>query len=233
MKHVVKFSGGVASAVMAKIVANEQSNVILLYHSTKTEPPDNDRFRKEVATYIGLPITEVSDGRDIWEVFEDEKFLGNQRLAPCSRILKQEIGDTWIKENLPCKVYFGYTIEEKRRAQQITSRIETLGASVGFPLIEQGLSKDDCFRQVKSWGVRLPQMYSWAGHANCVPCVKGGLAYWGEVYLNAPDAWEKAAAAEEKFGRQILKTSRYGTLREELPHCLELAAKRRDKKETQ
>lgn len=63
MKHIVGFSGGLASAVVAKIVADTYGleKVLLLFHDTKTEPIDNDRFRSEVSTYIGIPITEDID----------------------------------------------------------------------------------------------------------------------------------------------------------------------------
>ncbi len=235
MKHIVKFSGGAASAVVAKIVADlKLPNTYLLFHDTFTEPAGNNRFREEVSGYVGLPITNVSDGRNIWELFEDKGFLGNQRMSPCSAILKQEIGDRWIRQNLPATVYFGFTMEEHLRAQRTALKMEKLGAVAVFPLIEQRIGKNECLHRIeKCWGIRLPDMYSWAEHANCVPCVKGGLAYWGMVYLNAPEAFEKAAQVEEATGEQILKETRYGTLREELPHCLELAEKWKAKKDNE
>ncbi len=232
MLHVATFSGGVASAVMGKIVADENpANTVLLFHDTKTEPEDNGRFRTEAAAYIGLPVTDVSDGRDIWQLFEDEKFLGNQRVTPCSRILKQETGDRWMRKHCPCVVYLGYTVEEWRRAQRMHVRADKKPWEVRFPLIEKRISKSECMSTVSEcWGIRVPKMYEWADHANCVPCVKGGLTYWGMVYLNAPDKWERAAATEDAVGQQILSI-KYGTLREELSHCLELARKWMLKKE--
>lgn len=232
MLHIVKFSGGAASAVVADIVAKRHPReTILLFHDTKTEPVDNDRFRSAVASHIGLPITEMSDGRDIWQLFEDTNMLGCQRFSQCSRMLKQELGDKFIRKNLPCTVYFGFTPDEQDRADRITVKMEMIGAQAGFPLIDLGITKEDCLRLVtNSWGVALPEMYQWADHANCVPCIKGGLAYWGMVYKHARPAWEKAVAAEKKHGQQILKKTLYGTLEEELPHCLLLAEKYEAKK---
>lgn len=234
MTHVVKFSGGAASAVVAKLVADlKLPNTFLLFHDTKTEPEDNYRFRKDVSDYVGIPITDVSDGRNIWELFKDQGMLGNQRMTPCSAMLKQEIGDKWIKQNLPATVYFGFTAEEHLRAQRTAIKMQKLGVVARFPLIEQLIGKEECLRRVRDcWGIALPEMYEWAEHANCVPCVKGGLAYWGQVYLNAPSAFEKAAQVEEETGEQILKETRYGTLREELPHCLELAKQWRDQRDS-
>lgn len=228
MKHIVKFSGGAASALVASLVAEKHgSETILLYHDTKTEPADNDRFRREVAAHLNLPITEVSDGRNIWQLFEDKGFVGNNRITPCSEDLKQKLGDAYIKNNLPATVYFGFTVEEHLRAQRTAIAMQKIGAVAEFPLIKNRIGKDQCLRTIqKCWGIKLPDMYAWAEHANCVPCVKGGLEYWGLVFLHAPEAWHKAASVEDATGEQILKNTRYGTLREELDHCLVLVAKR-------
>lgn len=233
VKHVVGFSGGAAYAVVAKIVAERHpGETILLFCDTLTEPPDNDRFRVEVANYIGLPIVRVADGRDIWQLFLDEGYLGNQRATPCSEHLKVIPGDRWMKENGPCIYYVGYTPDEWRRAQRLSARKAQAGIETRFPLMELGISKEECFERVrKCWGLILPEMYEWAEHANCIPCVKAGLAYWGMVYLFHPKEWAKAVRAEKESGYQILSKSKgYGTLEEELPRCLRLAREWMEKK---
>jgi 3'-phosphoadenosine 5'-phosphosulfate sulfotransferase (PAPS reductase)/FAD synthetase len=54
IKHVVMFSGGAASSVMAKIVADKYpGDTILLHTPTGAEHEDADRFRAQVANYIG------------------------------------------------------------------------------------------------------------------------------------------------------------------------------------
>ena len=92
MKHICLFSGGAGSAYMSWLVAKEYPNdTILLFNQTKSEHPDADRFRKQIANYIGLPITEISDGRDLWELIDDNKCLPSSFIPFCSRILKQEV----------------------------------------------------------------------------------------------------------------------------------------------
>lgn len=225
--HVIGFSGGLASALMAKIVADAAgkyggNKVILLYHDTKTEPSDNDRFRAEVADYIGLPITEDSDGRDIWQVFKDEGILGNGRETPCSRILKQERSLRFMKEHEPSVLYLGFTLEEWRRAQRSKARYEREGIKVRFPLVEQRITKAECERRVtQCWKIDKPLMYSWADHANCIPCVKGKKAYWGLIYMFERKAWDKACEAEKEFEHTIFTEA--GSLEEELENCQRLA----------
>lgn len=222
MEHVVGFSGGAASSVCAKMVLDTFHSATLLFHNTKTEPADNDRFRAEVAKFLGLPITEDSDGRDIWQVFHDEGYLGNGRNTMCSRILKQERSLAYMQTHLPATLYIGFTVEEWRRAQRTYARYHRSGIRVEFPLIEAKVGKADCLHRVtKCWGVRLPEMYEHFNHANCMPCIKGKKAYWGVVYLKCRHAWERAVQAEKEFGKTIFTEA--GSLKEELTNCLRLA----------
>lgn len=236
MNHVVGLSGGAASAVMAKIVADANpGNTILLFHDTKTEPADNDRFRSDISNFLNLPITDYSDGRDIWQVFKDEGILGNGRNTPCSRILKQERSMDFLLKHQPATIYIGFTVEEWQRAQRTQARYATKGIEAKFPLLQQGITKDDCHSRIKNcWGIATPKNYAWAEHANCIPCVKGKMAYWGLIYMFEREAWERAARAEEEFGHTIFTES--GSLREELFKCLWLAKKylrKRDAKNSQ
>ena len=78
--HIVGFSGGLASAVTANIVADANPCTILLYHDTKTEPPDNDRFRAEVVR----ALDEVPQVREAGRLKDDGRLLRNSRRpSPC------------------------------------------------------------------------------------------------------------------------------------------------------
>jgi len=220
--HIVAFSGGLASSVVAKMVSKED-DVILLFHDTKTEPKDNYRFRWEVSDYLGIKITERFDGRDIWQLFQYENYLGNARNTMCSRILKQEQSRKFCKENLPCVIYFGFTIDEWRRAQNNQARYKVLGIDAEFPLIENRLSKECCRLEVEKWGIKPPQMYEHFDHANCMPCIKGKLTYWGLIYKYERDAWDRAVEAEKEHCHTILTDGR--TLEIALPDCIRLADK--------
>jgi 3'-phosphoadenosine 5'-phosphosulfate sulfotransferase (PAPS reductase)/FAD synthetase len=225
IKHIIGFSGGLASAVTAHIIAEQYpDDTILLFHDTKTEPADNDRFRAEVAEYMGLSITEDSDGRNIWEIFRDEGFLGNGRNTPCSRILKQGRSMQFVLNHQPAILYIGFTLEEWSRAQRTYSRYGHKGVDVKFPLIKRKITKAECHNRVeKCWGIKPPALYKWAEHANCIPCIKGKKAYWGLIYKFEREAWEKASNAEKEFGHTIFTEA--GSLEEELDNCLRLADK--------
>lgn len=64
MKHVVCYSGGHSSALVALNVADKYGveNIVLVNHdiSSNVEHEDIKRFKQEVAEYIGIPITFVN-----------------------------------------------------------------------------------------------------------------------------------------------------------------------------
>lgn len=219
-KHIVKYSRGRTSAVMASLVIEEhgRENTIFLSCDTKEEAPDCYRFGDEVAAFLKMPITVIADGRSVTQLFIDQKMLGNNRMTSCSRILKQEIGDKYIRDlidkGFDITAYEGMSLPDD--AHRISGRREVhanLGVEIRFPLIERGLTSDDCTKIITScWGIKLSESYEHFGHDNCLArgCVKGGLAYWGLLALYKPEVWEKAACEEDFFGHCILSTSRYG-----------------------
>lgn len=210
---VVGFSGGVTSAWCAgwALRTYPRADVVLLWHDTREEDPDTYRFLRQMAGALGMPITERSDGRSVTEVFRDEGFLGNQRAALCSRILKAEQGDLYFRELRAEGVteivkVLGYSAHEWERVQRASARGGADGYEVRFPMIETGTTK----QQASDWcactmGVPPSAMYKWAEHANCVGCVRGGRGYWLAVAEHAPSVFEQRASLEEEFGHTILR----------------------------
>jgi len=229
--HVCAFSGGAASAKMSQLVIDEYADgghVELLFHDTKTEDDDTYRFAHEISSYLCKCIRNDSDGRNIWEVFKDEGYLGNGRNTMCSRILKQERSMNYLKKLRERRedpiLYVGFTPDEWGRAQNVTARYNVEGFEVRFPLIDETISKKQCHQEItECWGIPLPRMYKHYNHANCMPCVKGKKAYWGLVYKFNIEAWDRAVQAEEEHNQTIFTEA--GSLTEELENCLRLAGK--------
>jgi hypothetical protein len=60
----------------------------------------------------------IAEGRDPWDVFEDERFIGNSRVDPCSKILKREFLDDYVERRFsPADTiqYFGLDATEQHR----------------------------------------------------------------------------------------------------------------------
>ena len=119
-KHVVMFSGGIGSWATGKRVAEAHGtkNLILLFADTLIEDEDLYRFLGEAASNIGGELIKVAEGRDPWQVFRDERFIGNSRADPCSKILKRRFLRSWLEENCEPKntiVYLGIDWSEIHR----------------------------------------------------------------------------------------------------------------------
>lgn len=208
---VVGFSGGVTSAWCAGWALRKfpRDEVVLLWHDTKEEHPDTYRFLREMSAALGLPITERSDGRSVTEVFRDRGFLGNNQNTPCSDVLKASQGTKHLRElqaqDFDVVKVFGFSAREPRRIHRMLGYALRDGFTARFPVVEQGVSKQQCADWCEGLGVRPSAMYAWSDHANCVGCVKGGRAYWLAVAEHAPDVFEQRAALEEEFGHEIIR----------------------------
>ena len=123
MRHIVMFSGGAGSWATARRVADREGteNLTLLFADTLMEDEDLYRFVEEAAANIGGRFVKIAEGRDVWQVFFDVRFLGNTRIDPCSRILKRELLRGWLEDNCDSAdttVYLGIDWSESHRFER-------------------------------------------------------------------------------------------------------------------
>ena len=209
---IVGFSGGVTSAWAACWALRNfpKEEVVWLFHDTKEEDADTYRFIREFSEKVGHPVTEQSDGRSVTEVFENEGAIANNRMAFCSRILKANQRDVYIEKlrtggATEILNVLGFTGLEWQRVQRAAMRAEVAGYRAVFPLVDEGITKQQAADYCISLGVRPPAMSLWSEHANCVGCVRGGKAYWLKVKENRPEVFAQRVALEEQYGHTILK----------------------------
>ena len=214
MKHVVCFSGGEGSALVAVEVMTryyDNEEVILLNHDIHSNVEDADvkRFKREVANYLGLPITYANmpdwDKKDQFDVVvEAGAFKVDNGTALCSNRLKTAPFMRWLEENCAdrnCIIYYGFGIDEKARIQRRSSILGALGFRTDYPL---ALWPRTIYK-IQEIGIQPPLGYSVFKHANCTGCLKAGMQHWYVVYCLRPDIWEKAKWAEDEIGYSIIK----------------------------
>lgn len=209
MKHIVQFSGGAASAYVAWLVSQKHGvkNTVLLFHDPKTEHEDNARFRKQVSDYVGVPITEVSDGRDLWQLIDDERCLPSSFIPFCTRILKAEQCEKYIKALTDDFIlYNGLGVNEWRRVQRAIARAASLGRELRCPLVDLRITDAEVKRIIREeWRICLPKAYQTVEHANCIPCFKAGKGHWFRVWKHHRESFDKAVEYEEKIGHTVFK----------------------------
>lgn len=206
------FSGGLGSWMTAKRVAEKANveDITLLFAdvgSTRSphvgEDEDTYRFIEEAAANVGAELATVSDGRDIWQVFHDDRFLGNSRLANCSKFLKQKPCRDWLEANrdpAATTVYVGIDWTELHRLPAIEAGWAPY--PVRAPLTEPPyLDKADMLAALEAEGITTPRLYK-AGfpHNNCGGfCVRAGQAQMELLLREHPERYLFHETEEQKL----------------------------------
>ena len=219
--HVVQFSGGIGSWAAAMRVAEEHGtdNLILLAADTKAEDPDLWRFVADAGAHMGVDPVIVADGRTPWQVFTDQRFVGNSRIAPCSVHLKQKPCRRWLTEHAnPDRtvLYVGIDWSEQRRVPAIERGWSPW--TVRFPMCEPPyLSKEQMLDWATTVGLTPPRLYQQGfAHNNCFGvCVRAGQRQWRHLLKVAPERYLAAEAHEDQLRHSlgdvaILKERRAG-----------------------
>ena len=221
-KHIVLYSGGLGSYFTTKrLLENgiKKENIILLFTDTKIEDADLYRFLEESTSKLGIPLTNYSEGRDIWEVFRDVKYLGNSRLDPCSRVLKREMSRKFIKQFKPeeCIIYLGFDWTEMNRYEK--AQKAWLPYRIESPLCYKPyIDKEDMKLMIAEDGIKLPRLYEMGfQHNNCGGgCIKAGIGHFAHLLDTLPDVfktWEDNEQAMRDYLKKdvsILRRTRDG-----------------------
>ena len=131
------------------------------------------------------------------EVFRRERYIKGRTGAPCTKILKRRLLDTWKQPG--DVMVFGYTAEEADRLDDFRERNPE--RPVIAPLIDRVLGKDDCKAILLRAGIELPLMYRMGyDNANCKACVKGGEGYFRAIREDLPEDFEALCMIQDELG---------------------------------
>lgn len=228
------YSGGLVSYAAAKraIGQHGREGAVLLFADTRMEDEDLYRFLRESAEHLGVPLVTVADGRDPWQVFVDERFIGNSRVDPCSKKLKRELMDRWRAEHCDqasTVCVYGLDWSERHRIEGNAAkkghraRQREQGWRAEYPMNERPyLTKDEIIADLRSVGIEPPRLYAMGyPHNNCGGwCCKMGHAQARHLLRTLPDRyrWHEgreadAMAAIGPTARPFLRTRVGGVTR--------------------
>lgn len=203
MKHVVMFSGGVTSWAAAKrVAALHGTDLVLLFTDTNIEDEDLYRFLKEGAGNVGGELVWLdNDGKTPFDVFRDVRMLGNNRIAPCSRVLKQEPARRWVEDNcdpVDTTVHVGIDWTELHRLDKVQHGWDPWPVDAPMtwrPLID----KQQVFDWLESEGIARPRLYDLGmPHNNCGGgCVRAGQRQWKQLHYAMPERFDWWAEQEQ------------------------------------
>ena len=214
MKVVCWYSAGVTSTIATYLAIEKYGveNVEIVFFETGSHHPDNDRFIGECENLFGKKVRVMQNEKfsDIYDVFAWKKLMNTPYGAPCTKYLKTRMRQEWEADNQFRAQIFGFedTPHERKRAERFLKEYPYTDAE--FPLIEHGLTKEDCIRMLRDFGIEVPMMYRLGySNNNCIGCVKGGMGYWNKVRQDFPLIFEKTAELEREYNMTIMSNRIY------------------------
>jgi hypothetical protein len=206
---VVMFSGGLGSWAAGKRrrETHPDNRMVLLFADTKTEDADLYRFLPEAAANIGAELVVTAEGRDIWQVFRDRRFLGNTRVDPCSEELKRTHLRKYIEREFDpatATIVIGFGPEEGSRIGKAAKYWHPW--RVAYPMADTPhLAGYEVLAWAEREGLDPPALYDLGfEHNNCGGgCIKAGVGQFVHLLKVRPDTYAKWEAGEQGI-RQYL-----------------------------
>jgi hypothetical protein len=208
---VVWFSCGAASAVAAKKTIEKYGSrceVKIVNSGIKEEDEDNRRFLKDVEIWLGQEVEIAINPKfplcSAVEVWTKRKYMSGTKGAPCTGELKKEARYIYESKHRIDWHVLGFTANEQSRHDLFTKYERSNVIPV---LIDEGVTKADCFSILLEAGLDLPIMYKLGyPNANCIGCVKAtSPTYWNHVRKVHPEVFESRAKQSREIGCRLVR----------------------------
>lgn len=220
---VVWFSCGAASAVAAKKTIEKYGSthdIFIVNNPVKEEDEDNRRFLNDVSIWLNKEIISASNknypSNSAIDVWNKRRFMSGRKGAPCTVELKKEARYQFeLTMNINWHV-LGFTFDEIDRHERF---IHNERANVIPVLIDEKITKKDCFNIIHEAGVELPRIYKEGfPNANCIGCVKAtSPTYWNLVRKTHPDIFNERAEQSRRIGARLVRYKNKRIFLDELP----------------
>lgn len=250
MYYIASLSGGVSSAVAADLAIHRygRKKVVLWFADTLAEDKDLYRFLDDCMARWGGKLYRYCDGRTPEQVAEDRRIIPNQKIAPCTHILKIQPFTRWLwKMPRPVTVLLGLNWTEQHRIDQRRWRhkkngrwqrptgyqAKIPGVYEDFPLLWKPIIHYPFQYVQNEMGIEIPDLYKLGfDHNNCGgECFRQSIGTWLLLRDVRPErfcakaAWESVQQKELGTDYTIVRDQRGGKVRS-LPLSL-LAGRKR------
>ena len=217
MRHVVWFSCGVASAVLAKMVSERHKCAIVYCDLLKDEHTDNIRFLMDCEQWIGQPIETIKSEKynSIDDVFEQTRYMSGVSGARCTTEMKKLPRRHF--ENHDDTHHFGLTAEEHKRIANFEQNNPELRCE--WLLRDGFITKKRCHDIIRAAGIETPAMYKLGyKNNNCIGCVKAtSVRYWNMIRRDFPDIFDERAKRARDLGVRLARYKGERVFIEDLP----------------
>jgi hypothetical protein len=177
-----------------------------MYIHIDDQHEDTMRFLRDCEKALDKKIEILqSPYKSVSRAIQQFRYINGVAGATCTRILKKRVRQEWEHKNKREEFTYiwGYDITEKHRAERLQEAFPEHKHI--FPLIDRGLTKEDCHGLCSSLGIKRPKMYDLGyRNNNCIGCVKGGMGYWNKIRKDFPEVFAERARLEREIGASCI-----------------------------
>lgn len=204
--QIISLSGGLASAASAIVAYEEKMPFSLVFADTLIEHEDLYRFIQELAAELGKPIHWLKDGRDPWDVFVANSWIGNSRTAHCSAELKTAQVQAWMEKHhfFSDHLVLGMYLDEEERLDRARER--WCPQQVRSLLIDYKIFPGEAEKLVRKYVDEIPELYKLGfPHNNCGGmCVRAGQGQFARLLETRPEFYAQQEARNLWAEQQIV-----------------------------
>jgi hypothetical protein len=162
---------------------------------------------RDVANWLGVDVTVLQSEKyaNVDDVIDRTAYMVGPSGARCTTELKKKVRQGF--ERSDDVQVFGFTADKREIKRAANFREANPEVNLSTPLIDAGLTKDDCHRILAEAQIRPHAMYELGfPNANCIGCVKAASPeYWALTRQHFPDVFATRAAQERKLGISIIR----------------------------
>jgi len=203
MRNYLSFGGGVNSVALYLYLIEQGVDFEAVFVHHGTDWPETYNYVAGFQWWLkwnGLPpITilypNVQGYRNLFDFYYDRELTPSYIHRSCSEKFKSRTLNAYYKK--PCFALIGIDVDESKRARLSVVK----GIEQRYPLIEAGMTRNDCKAFILKNGLPLPEK------SGCFMCVYQRPNQWRKLRIEHPDLICKARDMEQ---RQIERRKKEG-----------------------
>ena len=210
MLNVISLGAGVQSSTMALMAAKGEITPMpdaAIFADTKFEPAHVYSWLSFLEKQLPFPVyrvhakTALRDEPGRLPLFIksggilSRSCTEKHKIRPIMKKLRELMGlSKGERTTTPAIMWIGISIDEATRMKP--SRV--LYSEHRWPLIDAGMSRNDCFGWMKANGYPKPQ------RSSCIICPYHSNDYWRDMKLNQPGEFQEAVDYDNKIRNEIV-----------------------------
>lgn len=197
VRRVVAFSGGKDSTALVLRYAEKGIPFEVLYTSTGNELPEVKEHIERIVDLVDVNMVDIQ-APTLLELIREQQCLPNWRMRWCTRMIKIEPCQRWLRDNPGVRLAVGLRADEPGRAGGTYGDL----AEIVYPLRDWGWGLDNVSTYCSNKGINIPK------RTDCAWCFYQTLPEWKELWQEHLDLYLEAELLEEEIGHTFRSPQR-------------------------